>query len=63
MQEKVYLFGNEGNSASNNLLTSILPTLQNRGVDTGYLLGMLNDRNGRGVCSATAMVSEILLLL
>jgi hypothetical protein len=48
MQEKVYLFGNEGNSASNNLLASILPTLQNRGVDTGYLLGMLNDRNGRG---------------
>ena len=35
---KVYQFGTEG--ANNGLLASILPTLQNRGVDTGYLLGM-----------------------
>lgn len=46
MQEKVYFFGNEGNSASNNLLASILPALQNRGIDPAYLYSIMGNNNG-----------------
>ncbi len=42
--EKTIVF--DGGNSSNNLLASILPALQNRGVDTGYLMGMLGNNNG-----------------
>lgn len=48
--ERTYVFGDpSGNGgAANNLLASILPSLQNRGIDTGYLMGLLGNGNGNG---------------
>lgn len=45
-ESKTFVFGNDANNANNSLLASILPTLQNRGVDTGYLMGLMNNGNG-----------------
>lgn len=47
--ERTYVFNQDGGAASGNgLLASILPSLQNRGVDTGYLMGLLGGGNGNG---------------
>ena len=47
--EKTYVFNQDGaGGASNGLLASILPSLQNRGIDTGYLMGLINGGNGNG---------------
>ena len=47
--EKTYVFNQDGaGGASNGLLASILPSLQNRGIDTGYLMGLMNGCNGNG---------------
>lgn len=47
--EKTYVFNQDGaGGASNGLLVSILPSLQNRGIDTGYLMGLMNGGNGNG---------------
>ena len=44
---KVFSFPDAGAAASNNSLAAILPALlQNRGIDTSYLLGMMNNGNG-----------------
>ena len=45
-ESKTFVFGNDANNANNSLLASILPALQNRGVDTGYLMGLMNNGNG-----------------
>ena len=58
---KVYQFGTEG--ANNGLLASILPTLQNRGVDTGYLLGMLNNGNNGGLFGGRGFEDIIALII
>lgn len=43
------MFNQDGaGGASNGLLASILPSLQNRGIDTGYLMGLMNGGNGNG---------------
>lgn len=39
---KVYQFGTEGNSA----LATVLPLLQQRGIDPAYLMGMMGNNNG-----------------
>lgn len=41
-ETKTYVFGNEGASA----LNSVLPLLQQRGIDPAYLCGMLGNNNG-----------------
>lgn len=41
-ETKTYVFGNEGTSA----LNSVLPLLQQRGIDPAYLCGMLGNNNG-----------------
>lgn len=47
--EKTYVFNQDGaGGASNGLLASILPSLQNRGIDTGYLMGLMNGGGGNG---------------
>lgn len=47
--ERTYVFNQDGGSGSSNgLLASILPSLQNRGIDTGYLMGLLGNGNGNG---------------
>lgn len=59
---RTYVFGNEG-AASNNLLASILPALQNKGVDTGYLLGMLNNGNNGGLFGGRGFEDIIALII
>lgn len=47
--EKTYVFNQDGaGGTSNGLLASILPSLQNRGIDTGYLMGLMNGGGGNG---------------
>lgn len=47
--EKTYVFNQDGaDGTSNGLLASILPSLQNRGIDTGYLMGLMNGGGGNG---------------
>lgn len=63
MSEKVYVFGNEGNAGSNNLLASILPALQNKGIDTGCLLGMLSNNNNGGLFGGRGFEDIIALII
>ena len=60
-ETKVYQFGDQG--ASNNLLASVLPALQNKGVDTGYLLGMLNNGNNGGLFGGRGFEDIIALII
>ena len=47
--ERTYVFNQDGNSGGGNgLLASILPALQNRGIDTGYLMGLVGGANSNG---------------
>ena len=39
-ESRTYYLGNDANAGSNGLLASILPSLQQRGIDTGYLMGL-----------------------
>lgn len=48
MSEKTYVFGSDANVGSNSLLASILPALQNRGIDSSYLMGLMSGGNGNG---------------
>lgn len=59
---KVFQFG-ETSNASNNLLASILPALQNKGVDTGYLLGMLGNGNNGGLFGGRGFEDIIALII
>lgn len=60
-ESKTYVFGNEG--ANNSLLASILPALQNKGVDTGYLMGMLNNGNNGGLFGSRGFEDIIALIV
>lgn len=62
-ETKVYQFGEQGTSANNSLLASILPALQNKGVDTGYLLGMLNNGNNGGLFGGRGFEDIIALII
>ena len=46
MSEKTYVF--DSGSNSNSLLASILPALQNKGIDSSYLMGLMSGNNGNG---------------
>lgn len=61
-ESKTIVFG-DGASGSNNLLASILPALQNKGVDTGYLLGMLNNGNNGGLFGGRGFEDIIALII
>lgn len=60
-ETKVYQFGEQG--TSNSLLASILPSLQNKGVDTGYLLGMLGNNNNGGLFGGRGFEDIIALII
>lgn len=60
-ESKTYVFGNEG--ANNSLLASILPALQNRGIDTGYLMGMLGNNNNGGLFGGRGFEDIIALII
>lgn len=42
--DKTYVFNSDG--ASNGLMNSVLPLLQQRGIDPAYLMGIMNNGNG-----------------
>ena len=60
-ESKTYVFGNEG--ANSNLLASVLPALQNKGIDTGYLLGMLGNGNNGGLFGGRGFEDIIALII
>ena len=48
-ESRTYVFPETGSGMSNgNLLASILPSLQNRGLDTSYLMGLMSGNNNGG---------------
>ena len=57
---KVYQFGETANSG---LLASLLPALQSKGVDTGYLLGMLGNNNNGGLFGGRGFEDIIALII
>ena len=59
---KTFYFGNEG-ANSNSLLASVLPALQNKGIDTGYLLGMLGNGNNGGIFGGRGFEDIIALII
>lgn len=46
--ERTFIFNPAEGNANSSLLASILPSLQNRGIDTGYLMGLLGGANSNG---------------
>lgn len=60
--EKTYVFDNSGNE-STGLLGSILPCLQSKGIDTGYLLGMLNNCANGGLFGGRGFEDIIALII
>lgn len=61
-ETKAYYFGEQG-QGTNNLLASILPALQNKGIDTGYLLGMLGNGNNGGLFGGRGFEDIIALII
>lgn len=61
-ETKTIVFGDSA-AGSNNLLASILPSLQNKGIDTGYLLGMLNNGNNGGLFGGRGFEDIIALII
>lgn len=59
---KVFSFGNDG-AASSNLLASYLPMLQNRGIDTSYLMGLMGGNNNGGFFGNNAWEGIIALIV
>ena len=59
----MYVFGNEGTAASNNLLASILPALQNRGIDSSYLMGLMSGNNNGGFFGNNGGFQDIIALI
>lgn len=62
-ETKTFVFGNDANTASNSLLASILPSLQNRGIDTGYLMGLLGNNNNGGLFGGRGFEDIIALII
>lgn len=62
-ETKTYVFGSDANAGSNSLLASILPALQNKGIDTGYLLGMLGNGNNGGLFGGRGFEDIIALII
>lgn len=58
---KTYVFGND--SSSNGLLASLIPALQNKGVDTSYLLGMLGNNGNGGFFGNNGGFQDIIALI
>ena len=60
---KAYYFGNDANVGANGLLASILPALQNKGLDTSYLMGLLSGNNNGGFFGNNGFESIIALII
>lgn len=62
-ETKVYQFGEQGTSANNSLLASILPALQNRGIDSSYLMGLMSGNNNGGFFGNNGGFQDIIALI
>lgn len=62
-ETKTYVFGNDANAGSSGLLASILPSLQQRGVDTSYLMGLMSGNNNGGFFGNNGFESIIALII
>lgn len=60
---KIFSLGENG-SGVNNSLAAILPSLlQNRGIDTGYLMGLMNNGNNGGFFGGNGGFQDIIALI
>ena len=62
-ETKTYVFGNDANTGSNSLLASILPALQNRGIDSNYLMGLMSGNNNGGFFGNNGGFQDIIALI
>jgi hypothetical protein len=62
-ETKTYVFGNDANAGSNGLLASILPSLQQRGIDTSYLMGLMSGNNNGGFFGNNGGFQDIIALI
>ena len=62
-ESKTYVFGNDANGANNNLLASLLPALQNRGIDSSYLMGLMSGNNNGGFFGNNGGFQDIIALI
>lgn len=60
---KTYVFGNDANGVNNSLLASILPALQNRGIDSSYLMGLMSGNNNGGFFGNNGGFQDIIALI
>ena len=60
---KAYYFGNDANVGTNGLLASIIPALQNKGLDTSYLMGLLSGNNNGGFFGNNGGFQDIIALI
>lgn len=58
---KTYVFGGEG--TNNSLLASILPALQNKGIDSSYLMGLMSGNNNGGFFGNNGGFQDIIALI
>lgn len=62
--ERTYVFNQDGGAGSGNgLLASILPALQNRGIDTGYLMGLMGGNGNGGFFGNNGGFQDIIALI
>lgn len=62
-ETKTFVFGNDANTASNNLLASVLPALTNKGIDSSYLMGLLGSGNNGGLFGNNRGFEDIIALI
>lgn len=62
-ESRTYFFGNDANVGSNSLLASILPSLQQRGIDTSYLMGLMSGNNNGGFFGNNGGFQDIIALI
>ena len=60
---KTYYFRDDANVGANGLLSSILPALQNKGLDTSYLMGLLSGNNNGGFFGNNGGFQDIIALI
>lgn len=62
-ESKTYVFGSDANGVNNNLLASVLPALQNRGIDSSYLMGLMSGNNNGGGIFGGRGIEDIVALI
>ena len=61
MSEKTYVFDSGANN--NSLLASILPALQNKGIDSSYLMGLMSNNGNGGFFGNNGGFQDIIALI